>query len=135
MSRTQFGRLIASFQAVRHRLAETLVALEGAEAALVAPVADPDTGALPTKAAAGQAALVAARHCQQVLGGLGLTAEHDLQRQIRRALVLDGLLGSTRDLTCEAGGVGATSSTAVNRAAQPCHGAERREWHTRNAAP
>ncbi|WP_371657601.1 acyl-CoA dehydrogenase family protein [Streptomyces sp. NBC_00280] len=99
--RTQFGRPLASFQAVRHRLAETLVALDGAEATLLA--ADDDLGALLAKAAAGRAALTAARHCQQVLGGIGFTAEHDLHRHVRRALVLDGLLGSARELTREAG--------------------------------
>ena len=36
LDRVQFGRPLASFQAVRHRLAETYVALEGAEAALIA---------------------------------------------------------------------------------------------------
>ena len=53
--------------------------------------------------AAGQAALTAARHCQQVLAGIGFTAEHQLHLHVKRALVLDGLLGSTRDLTREAG--------------------------------
>jgi hypothetical protein len=101
LDRVQFGKPLASFQAVRHRLAETFVAIEGAEAALVA--ADDDLGALLAKAAAGQAALTTARHCQQVLGGIGFTAEHDLHRHVRRALVLDGLLGSARDLTREAG--------------------------------
>ena len=101
LTRTQFGRPIASFQAVRHRLAETLIALEGAEATLVA--AEDDLGSLLAKAAAGQAALEAARHCQQVLGGIGFTAEHDLHRHFRRVLVLDGLLGGTRELTREAG--------------------------------
>jgi alkylation response protein AidB-like acyl-CoA dehydrogenase len=101
--RVQFGRPIASFQAVRHRLAETLVALEGAEATLLA--AEDDLGSLLAKAAAGQAALVAARHCQQVLGGIGFTAEHGLHRHVRRALVLDGLLGSALELTREAGAV------------------------------
>jgi len=101
LDRAQFGRPIASFQAVRHRLAETLVALEGAEATLLA--ADDELGSLLAKAAAGQAALTAARHCQQVLGGIGFTAEHDLHRHVRRALVLDGLLGSARELTREAG--------------------------------
>jgi hypothetical protein len=101
LDRTQFGRPLASFQAVRHRLAETLVALDGAEATLVA--ADDELGSLLAKAAAGQAALTAARHCQQVLGGIGFTAEHDLHRHVRRALVLDGLLGSARELTREAG--------------------------------
>lgn len=102
LDRTQFGRPLASFQAVRHRLAETLVALEGAQAALAA--ADDDLSSLLAKAAAGQAAQTAARHCQQVLGGIGFTAEHPLHRHIRRALVLDGLLGSTRELIREAGG-------------------------------
>lgn len=103
LDRIQFGRPIASFQAVRHRLAETLIALDGAEATLLA--ADDDLGALLAKAAAGQAALTAARHCQQVLGGIGFTAEHPLHRHVRRVLVLDGLLGSARELTREAGSV------------------------------
>ncbi len=34
VDRVQFGRPVASFQAIRHRLAETLVAVEGAEATL-----------------------------------------------------------------------------------------------------
>jgi hypothetical protein len=101
LDRTQFGKPVAAFQAVRHRLADTLVALEGAEATLVA--AADDLGSLLAKAAAGQAALTAARHCQQVLGGIGFTAEHQLHRHVRRALVLDGLLGSSRELVREAG--------------------------------
>jgi len=101
VDRVQFGRPLASFQAVRHRLAETLVALDGAEATLVA--AEDELGALLAKAAAGKAALTAARHCQQVLGGIGFTAEHDLHRHVRRAMVLDGLLGSARELTRETG--------------------------------
>ncbi|WP_216892996.1 acyl-CoA dehydrogenase family protein [Nocardia alni] len=101
LDRTQFGRPVASFQAIRHKLAETLVALEGAEATLT--FADDDLGALLAKAAAGRAALLAAKHCQQTLGGIGFTAEHDLQGHIRRVLVLDGLFGSTRELTREAG--------------------------------
>lgn len=101
LDRVQFGRPLSSFQAVRHRLAETLVALEGAEA--VASAAEDDLGCLLAKAAAGRAALLAARHCQQVLGGIGFTAEHDHHRHVRRALVLDGLLGSARELTRDAG--------------------------------
>jgi Acyl-CoA dehydrogenase, C-terminal domain len=107
LDRVQFGRPLASFQAVRHRLAEALVALDGAEATLVAADAsDDDKGlsCLLAKAAAGHAALTAARHCQQVLGGIGFTADHGLHRHIRRVLVLDGLLGSSAELTREAGG-------------------------------
>jgi hypothetical protein len=104
VDRVQFGRPVASFQAIRHRLAETLVAIEGAEATLVAAAAEPDElSFLLAKAAAGQAALTAARHCQQVLGGIGFTAEHELHRHIKRSLVLDAMLGSSRELTREAG--------------------------------
>jgi hypothetical protein len=104
LDRVQFGRPIAGFQAVRHRLAETLVAIEGAEATLSLPgLVNPDLTGLLAKAAAGKAALVAAKHCQQVLGGIGFTAEHDLHRHVERALVLDGLLGSSRELARKAG--------------------------------
>jgi len=104
LDRVQFGRPIAGFQAVRHRLAETLVAIEGAEATLSLPGVDnPDLTALLAKAAAGKAALTAARHCQQVLGGIGFTAEHDLHLHVKRVLVLDGLLGSSKELTRKAG--------------------------------
>jgi hypothetical protein len=104
LDRVQFGRPIASFQAVRHRLAETLVAIEGAEATLSLPGTEsPDLTAMLAKAAAGKAALTAAKHCQQVLGGIGFTAEHGLHHHVKRALVLDGLLGSSRELTRKAG--------------------------------
>jgi hypothetical protein len=103
LDRVQFGQPLASFQAVRHRLAETLVAVEGAKATLAAT--DDEFGCLLAKAAAGQAALTAARNCQQVLGGMGFTAEHAFHRHFRRALLLDGLLGSARELTREAGSV------------------------------
>ena len=56
------------------------MAIEGAEATLGLPGEDnPDLTALLAKAAAGKAALTAAKHCQQVLGGIGFTDEHDLQ--------------------------------------------------------
>jgi hypothetical protein len=104
LDRVQFGRPVASFQAIRHRLAETLVAVDGAEATLLAAAAEPsDFAFLLAKAAAGQAALIAARHCQQVLGGIGFTAEHELHRHVKRSLVLDGMLGSARELTSAAG--------------------------------
>jgi hypothetical protein len=107
VDRVQFGRHISSFQAIRHRLAETLVAIEGAEATLDAATAKTDDAeglaSLLAKAAAGQAALTAARHCQQVLGGIGFTAEHQLHHHVKRSLILDGLLGSARELTRQAG--------------------------------
>ncbi|MFC7675310.1 acyl-CoA dehydrogenase family protein [Mycolicibacterium sp. GCM10028919] len=118
VDRVQFGKPIAQFQAVRHRLAETLVAIEGAEATLSLPGVDnPDLTALLAKAAAGKAALLAAKNCQQVLAGIGFTAEHGLHVHVERALVLDGLLGSSRELTKKAG-AGLRARGSVPRLAQ-----------------
>ncbi len=85
-----------------------------AEATLA--TADDELGALPAKATAGQAARRTARHCQQVLGGFGFTAEHEFHRHVRRVLVLDELLGSTTDLTREAGVWVRTRATAARLA-------------------
>src|SRR5437763_8698941 len=100
VERIQFGRPIAAFQAVRHRLAESLVAIEAADAALGAAweTESPMNAAL-AKAIAGRSARIVARHCQQVLAGIGFTTEHPFHRYLRRVLVLDGLLGDTRSLT------------------------------------
>ena len=51
MGRVQFGRPVARFQAVRHRLAESLVAVEALEASLSAArdQPSPDTAALAAK--------------------------------------------------------------------------------------
>jgi alkylation response protein AidB-like acyl-CoA dehydrogenase len=104
LTRVQFGQPIARFQAVRHRLAETLVAIEAAEAMLDAAWLDgtPQVAAM-AKAMAGRGARVVARHCQQVLAGIGFTTEHPLHRYVRRVLVLEQLLGGTRPLTRELG--------------------------------
>ncbi len=104
LERVQFGRPIAAFQAVRHRLADTLVALESARALLDAAWHEESAGtAAMAKAACGGAARTASRHCQQVLAGTGFTTEHPLHRYIRRVLVLDELFGSARSLTAELG--------------------------------
>jgi alkylation response protein AidB-like acyl-CoA dehydrogenase len=104
VERIQFGRPIASFQAVRHRLADTLVAIEAADAAAQAAWDDPSAlSAGLAKACAGRSARLAARHCQQVLGGIGFTTEHPLHLYIRRTLVLDKLLGDARTLTAQLG--------------------------------
>jgi len=100
LDRVQFDRPIAGFQAVRHRLAESFVAIEAADAAAGAACDDgtPLTAAL-AKAVAGRSARTVARHAQQVLAGIGFTTEHPLHLSIRRALVLDHLLGASRSLT------------------------------------
>ncbi len=100
LERVQFGRPIASFQAVRHRLAESLVAIEAAAALLAAAwdQLDPVAAAM-AKAVAGRSARTVARHCQQVLAGIGFTTEHSFHRYFRRTVVLDQLLGAGAELT------------------------------------
>jgi hypothetical protein len=104
LDRIQFGQPIARFQAIRHRLADTLIAIEMADAVLAAAWLDrsPQVAAM-AKAIAGRSSRAAARHCQQVLAGIGFTTEHDLHRYVRRVLVLEQLLGATRMLTRELG--------------------------------
>jgi hypothetical protein len=99
-NRVQFGRPVGSFQAVRNRLAEAYVARTAAAAALeLAWEADDEyLAGMLAKSLAGRAARIAATHCQQVLAGIGFTAEHPLHRYLARALVLDSLLGSTTEL-------------------------------------
>jgi acyl-CoA dehydrogenase-like protein len=99
-SRVQFGRPIGSFQAVRNRLADAHVAREGAAAALAAAWDADDAllAGLLAKSLAGRAARIAATHCQQVLAGIGFTAEHPFHRFLARALVLDSVLGSAAEL-------------------------------------
>jgi hypothetical protein len=100
LERIQFGQPIARFQAVRHRLAETLVAIETASAVLDAAWLDPGpTTAAMAKATAGRSGRVAAKHCQQVLAGIGFTTEHELHRSLRRLWLLDQLFGSSAVLT------------------------------------
>ncbi len=85
LERIQFDQPIAKFQAVRHRLADTLVAIETAVAVVDAAWLDPTpVTAAMAKATAGRSARVAAKHCQQVLAGIGFTTEHDLHRYLRR---------------------------------------------------
>jgi hypothetical protein len=105
LDRVQFDRPIAGFQAVRHRLADSLVAIEAADAAAHAAWDDGTSlTAAIAKAVAGRNARLVARHAQQVLAGIGFTTEHSLHLYVRRALVLDQLLGDARSLTATLGG-------------------------------
>jgi hypothetical protein len=104
LERVQFGRPIAAFQAVRHRLAESLVAIEGAAALLAVAWEEPTPAtAAMAKGMAGRSARTVSRHAQQVLAGIGFTTEHALHRSVRRTLVLDQLLGAGSVLTRRTG--------------------------------
>ena len=104
MERVQFGRPIARFQTVRHRLADALVAVEALEATLTAAREEPnpDTAAL-AKAVAGRTARTVAAHCQQVLAGIGFTTEHPFHRFLKRTMALEGLFGSADEIVLDVG--------------------------------
>jgi hypothetical protein len=99
LERMQFDRPIARFQAVRHRLADSLIAIEALEAALGAATDVPNgQTARLAKAVAGKAARTVGAHCQQVLAGIGFTTDHAFHRYLKRTIVLDGLFGTGDDL-------------------------------------
>lgn len=93
--RSQFGRPIGSFQAIKHLCAEMLCRTEQA-AALAWDAARGGELAAPSAAAlAVDAAVQNAKDCVQVLGGIGFTWEHDAHLYLRRALANRQLLGGT----------------------------------------
>jgi alkylation response protein AidB-like acyl-CoA dehydrogenase len=90
--RTQFGNVIGSFQAVKHRCADILLQVDLAHAAthFAAWSSDNDPAAFPMAAAvageaAGQAYLYAARESLHLRGGIGFTWEDDSHLFFRRA--------------------------------------------------
>ena len=102
--RVQFGRTIGTFQAVKHHCADLLVAAELATAAVWdaarASADSVDEFDLVAAMAAQLAFAPAVRSAQmniQLHGGIGFTWEHDAHLYLRRALVLNGLLGSPDD--------------------------------------
>jgi alkylation response protein AidB-like acyl-CoA dehydrogenase len=100
--RYQFDVPIGSFQAIQHKLADTSLAVERATAAVHyaamtvdADDADRHRATHVAKAAAGTAAMTAAKDSIQVHGGIGYTWEHDLQLFIRRATGAEHWMGTT----------------------------------------
>ena len=98
--REQFGRTIATFQAVKHHCANMLVAAESAVAcvwdAARAEGEDEHQFRLIAAAAATLAFPAYVRNSElniQVHGGIGFTWEHDAHLHLRRALTLQSLLG------------------------------------------
>ncbi|MEV0409412.1 acyl-CoA dehydrogenase [Streptomyces sp. NPDC050448] len=93
--RTQFGTPIGGFQAVKHRLADTLLALEFARPLVWAAA----LGLAPwevaaAKLAAGEAAYAAAMTALQIHGAVGYTEELDLSLWLRKARPLRDAWGA-----------------------------------------
>lgn len=116
-SRNQFGHTLGSFQAVKHQLADVHLWHEVAELAVEAAWEDRGGAAAAlAKATANRYARTARATCQQLLGGMGFTWEHDFHRYLRRALTIEPLLGSASDLHTELGAAfraGAIDNTMV----------------------
>ena len=99
--REQFGKPIGSFQAIKHMCAEMLLRSEqasvaAADAARAVSEADERqlSIAVAVAAAAGiNAAKANAKDCIQVLGGIGITWEHDAHLYLRRAYGIEHFLG------------------------------------------
>jgi alkylation response protein AidB-like acyl-CoA dehydrogenase len=105
--RTQFGKVIGGFQAVKHLLADAQVQVEVARAAVQAAGVEIDDALAGDRDLAGayraidvgrivaaRAADRATRACVQVHGGIGFTWELDAHLFLKRALVLDVGLGT-----------------------------------------
>jgi alkylation response protein AidB-like acyl-CoA dehydrogenase len=90
--RTQFGRPIGSFQAIKHELADMMVAVEGARSAALYAAVAIDHGneeLLEAAAVARVWCTEAFRHCAaeaiQLHGGIGFTWEHHAHLYFKRA--------------------------------------------------
>jgi alkylation response protein AidB-like acyl-CoA dehydrogenase len=100
-ARHQFDRPIGSFQAVKHRIADMHIQLEGAAVATEESTwavqhrrPDADTAVHVAKSWTGRATSFVASEALQLHGGIGFTWEHDLHLFLRRAKVNELLLGS-----------------------------------------
>jgi acyl-CoA dehydrogenase len=101
-TRKQFGRVVASFQAVKHRCAEMMVKIEALRSAVYGAAAQAAGGAdTPTlalecamaKALAGDALFFCAAEAIQLHGGVGFTWEYDPQLYFKRAQASSHWLG------------------------------------------
>ena len=103
MQRHQFGRQLASFQVIKHRLADVLVDLERARSAARYAAAvfdqDPFSAELPSAVAAAvctDAVIRVAHETVQLHGGIGFTWEHPAHYFLRRALGDEAAFGPAR---------------------------------------
>ena len=93
--RTQFGRQIGSYQAIKHQLANVRIALDFARPLVHGAAVNPTPQSVSAaKIQAGEAAQLAARIGLQVHGAIGYTAEYDLSRWILRIRALNSAWGT-----------------------------------------
>ncbi|GAA4296122.1 acyl-CoA dehydrogenase family protein [Mycobacterium paraffinicum] len=93
--RSQFGRVIGSYQAIKHKLADVHIAIELARPLLYgAALSLEPRDVSAAKAAASEAGLLAARSALQTHGAIGFTQEHDLSLWLLRVQALRSAWGT-----------------------------------------
>ena len=93
--RTQFGRVIGSYQSIKHKLADVHIAIELARPLIYGAALSMDARDVSAaKAAASEAATHAARAALQTHGAIGYTAEHDLSLWLLRVQALRSAWGT-----------------------------------------
>ena len=99
--RAQFGRVIGSYQAIKHKLADVHIAIElarpllyGAALSLADYPSETARDVSAAKAAASDAGLLAARSALQTHGAIGFTQEHDLSLWLLRVQALRSAWGT-----------------------------------------
>ncbi len=99
-ARRQFGRLIGSFQAIKHKCADLLLEVELAKSAAYGAASalaenHPQAGVLASmaKCSAADAFMRAAADCIQIHGGIGFTWDHDTHLWFKRAKCSEVLFG------------------------------------------
>ena len=92
--RSQFGRVIGSYQAIKHKLADVHIAIELARPLVYgAALSLEPRDVSAAKAAASEAGLLAARSALQTHGAIGFTGEHDLSLWLLRVQALRSAWG------------------------------------------
>lgn len=101
-SRSQFGRPIGEFQAIKHLLADVRIAVDfcrplihGAALSLDEPSAQTDRDVSAAKVAANRAAALSSRTALQVHGAIGYTEEYDLSLWLLRTRALVSAWGNS----------------------------------------
>jgi len=99
--RSSFGRPLASYQAIKHRIADMKMWIEGSHGVTelaVRAVQDDDPEAVEIVSAAksylGDHASEILQECTQLHGGIGVTWEHDLHLYLRRITLDRNLFGT-----------------------------------------
>ena len=96
--RIQFGRVIGSYQAIKHKLADVHIAIELARPLVYgAALSLQPRDVSAAKAAASEAGLLAARAALQTHGAIGFTQEHDLSLWLLRVQALRSAWGDPEE--------------------------------------